>query len=127
MTKDIQEDIFNRQNQDRESHFLFLFLSFIVVLLTYKVVIISGVNKVIQSCIYRYPFSFRFFSLIDYHRILGRVLCAIQHVLIGQSFHIPQCAYTNPKPTAHPSLFHLYPLVIITFSVCESVSVQKIS
>ena len=31
----------------------------------------------IQSYIYTYPFSFGFFSHIDYDRILGRFLCAI--------------------------------------------------
>ena len=53
--------------------------------------------------IYTHPFSFGFFSHIDYHRILSRVLCAIQQVPIGQSLHIPQWAYVNPKPWVHPS------------------------
>ena len=30
--------------------------------------------------VYTYPLSFRFFSHINYHRILGRVPCAIQQV-----------------------------------------------
>ena len=33
-------------------------------------------TTVIQSCTYTHPFPFRFFFHIDYHRILGRVLCA---------------------------------------------------
>ena len=45
----------------------------------------------------------RFFAHIDHDRILCRILCAIQQVPVGQSFHIPQCAYTNPKPPVHPS------------------------
>ena len=35
-------------------------------------------DKVIQFCIYTHPFPFRFFSHIDDHRILGRVVCARQ-------------------------------------------------
>ena len=46
---------------------------------------------------------FRFFFHTDYHRILGRVLCAIQQVPVGHSFHIPQCAHAYPKPPVHPS------------------------
>ena len=30
---------------------------------------------------YTHPFSFRFFSHIDYHKIFGKVLCGIQQVL----------------------------------------------
>ena len=55
-------------------------------------------NKVIQFYMYTQPFFFQFFSQIDHHRTLGGVLCAIQQVSIGQSFHMPQCAYANPKP-----------------------------
>ena len=31
-----------------------------------------------------HPFSFRYFAHIDYHRISGRVFCAMQHVPVGQ-------------------------------------------
>ena len=75
-----------------------IFKSFVEVQLIYKVVIISVYNKVIQLYIYTYPFFFRFFSNVDSHRILGRVFCAIQRVPVGQSLHIPQCAYASPKP-----------------------------
>ena len=62
--------------------------------------------------------SLRIFSHIDYHRTLGSVLCAIQQVPFGQSFHIPHCAYANPKPPVHTSHSppHLSPLVTISFS-----------
>ena len=40
---------------------------------------------------------FQIFSHTDYHRILGRGPCPIQQVPVGQSFHIAQCAYANPK------------------------------
>ena len=68
--------------------------------------------------------SFRFFSHANYHRIWGRVPCAIQQVPVGQSFHAPQCAYANPKPPVHPSAppgNHKF------FKVCESVSTLQIS
>ena len=45
-------------------------------------------KKVIQSYIYIYTFSFRFFSHIDYYRILGRVLYAIHYVFVGQSLYL---------------------------------------
>ena len=41
---------------------------------------------------YIHPFSFRFLSHIDCHRILDRIPCAIQQLPVGQSFHIPPCA-----------------------------------
>ena len=40
-------------------------------------------GKVIQLYIYIYSFFFRFFSHIGYHRILSRVPCALQQVLVG--------------------------------------------
>ena len=49
--------------------------------------------------LYTDPFFFRFFSHIDYPRTLGRVLCAIQQVPVGQSL----CEHANPKPPVHPS------------------------
>ena len=60
-------------------------------------------HEVIQLHGYTHPFFFRFFSYINHHGILGRAACAIQQVPLGQSFHIPQCTYTNSKPP-HPSL-----------------------
>ena len=40
-------------------------------------------SKVIQLYIYMYPFFFKFFSHLDYYRVLSRVPCAIQQVLVG--------------------------------------------
>ena len=40
--------------------------------------------------------SILFQILIGCHRILGS-FCAIQQVPVGQSFHMTQCAYANPK------------------------------
>ena len=56
--------------------------------LIYNVGIISLYNKGIQLYMYIYPLFFRFFPHIDYHRILSRVVCAIEQVSVGQSFHI---------------------------------------
>ena len=44
-------------------------------------------SKVTQLYVYTHALSFRLFCLI------GRVLCAIRQVPIGQSFRIPPCAY----------------------------------
>ena len=43
-----------------------------------------------QAYIHTYPFSLRSFSPIDYHRILGKALCAVQQVQINL-FCIPVC------------------------------------
>ena len=51
--------------------------------------LVSGVQQsdsVIHIGVYIY--IFRFFSLIDYYRILSRVPCAIQYVLVGYLFYI---------------------------------------
>ena len=83
----------------------------------------------IQLYIYTHPFFFRFFSHVDYHRILGRVPCAVQQVPIGQPFHIPQYAYANPKTSVHPSPPTPVPFGNhqFVYNVCESVSVLQIS
>ena len=76
----------------------------------------------------KYTFFFKFFSHIDYQRILGRVPCALQQVPVGQSFHIPQRAYASPKPPVHP-----FPLPVpfgnhkFVFKVYGCVSVLQIS
>ena len=51
----------------------------------------------VQVIMYTYPFFCRLFSHMDFHRILGRVPCVVQHVPVDQLFNIPQCAYANPK------------------------------
>ena len=45
--------------------------------LIYNVVLISGIQQS-DSCIYIYIFFFRFFSIINYYKILNIVPCAIQ-------------------------------------------------
>ena len=64
-------------------HFL---KSFIEVYLIYKVVVFSAVQQRDSVIHYTHPFFFRFFLHIDYHRILGRVSCAIQsHIIFTHS------------------------------------------
>ena len=75
--------------------FTFSFLSFVEIQLIYKIVIISAVQQSDQV-IHIHISILRHFSHIDYHRILGRVICDIQQTPVGQSFHIPQCAYASP-------------------------------
>ena len=85
-------------------------------------------NKVIQLYMYTHPFFCRFFSHIGYHRILGRVPCAVQQVFTGQSFHIPQWASANPKAPVHPSPQPvLFGTLKFVFKICESVSLLHIS
>ena len=79
------------------------------------------------SYTYTHIHSFRFFSHKDYHRMLGRVPWAIEHVPIGQSFPIPQCVSINPKPRVHPS-----PATVplgnhkFAFKICKSASILQI-
>ena len=80
----------------------FIFKSFIEVWLIYNVVIIPAVLQSDSVKMYIHQFSFRLFSHTDYHRILERVLCAMQQVRTGLSLHILQCAYANTKPPVHP-------------------------
>ena len=72
--------------------------------------IISAVQQSDPVICIHISISLRFFPHIDYHRTLGRVLCAVQQVPNGQSFHIPQCAYANPKPPIQPSQLPTCPL-----------------
>ena len=85
-------------------------------------------NKGIQLYMYTYIFYFRFFSHIDYYRILDRVLYAVTQVPSGQSFYTSQCTYANPKPPLHsstPQSVHFGNHNI--FKVCEYISVLQIS
>ena len=40
-------------------------------------------RKVIQLEVYTYKLFFRFLSLMGYYRLLGRVACAVQSVLVN--------------------------------------------
>ena len=72
--------------------------------------------------------SLWFFSHIDYRRILCKFLCTVWQVPIGQSFHIPQCAYANPKNPVHPYSSFSQPVPFGNyklFKVCQSASVVQ--
>ena len=92
----------------------FLVLSFIEVVVDLQGCDDFRCKTVIQSYLYAYPFSFRFFSHIDPHRILERVLCAVQQVPVDQSFPIPQMPIPNPQtiPPTTQSLGFLNLLLI---------------
>ena len=73
-------------------------------------------SKVNRLYVYIYPLFFRFFSHIGHYRVLSRVPCAIQQVLICYLFYIQQCVYVSPNLPIYPSAS--YPLVTISlFSV----------
>ena len=61
-------------------------------------------NKVNQLYVYIYPFFLGFPSHLGHHRVLSRVPCAIQQVLISYLFYTQcqQCIYVNPKLPIHP-------------------------
>ena len=73
-----------------------------------------------DSVIHIHTFIPRFFSHLDYHRILGRVLYAIQQVPIGQSFRTSWCANASPKCPAHSS-----PSVIFVFKLTRDILYTK--
>ena len=83
-------------------------------------------TKVNQLNIYIYPLFFRFFSHIGHYRVLSRVPCAIQQVLISYLFYIQQCVYVNPNLQFIP-----HPLppgnCKFVFYMCNSISVLQIS
>ena len=67
-------------------------------------------SKVIELCTHTHSFLFGFFSRIDYHRILGRALCAICRSLLAihsiyLSVHMPT---PNPQSIPPPSICPLW-------------------
>ena len=93
-------------------HLFGLFLN--GVQLIYNVVLLSAVkqsNRVKQ--IYTYPLCFRFFFHVDHYRVLNRVPCAIQQVLIDYLLNIQQHVSVNSSLLIYPSS-SLFPLVTIS-------------
>ena len=81
-------------------------------------------SKVNQLYICMYPLFFRFFSHLGYYRVLSRVSCAIEQVLISCPFYMQQCVRVNPKHLSYPPpLFFPFGNHKIVFHVYESVSV----
>ena len=71
--------------------------------LIYNVVLVTGVQKSESVIyIYIYPLFFRFFSYTGHYRVLSRVPCAIQQVLISYLFYIQQYVYVNPNLSIYP-------------------------
>ena len=58
-----------------------------------------------EAHLYIYPFFFRFFSHINYYRILNIVPCAIQWILMYYMYMFA-CVYVNTKLLIHPSPPH---------------------
>ena len=73
-------------------------------------------------CVCIYICFFRFFSLIGYNKILSRVPCAIQQVLVGYpSIQSSVCMVIQTPGLSLPDFpFGNHKLV---FYICESVSV----
>ena len=91
---------------------------FIGVQLIYNIVLILGAQ---QS---EYVHSFlRFFSHIGHYRVLSRVPCAIQQVLISYLFYIQQCVYVNPNLPTYPSPLTTCLFSKFVFYICDSTSV----
>ena len=66
----------------------FSFSVFIEERLIYNVVLVSSIQQSDSVYIYIYMFFFTFFFFIGYFKILSRVPCAIQQVLVGYLFYI---------------------------------------
>ena len=80
--------IFGTRPSSRLYHFL---KNFIGVQLTYSVVLLSGVQQSQSVLQIHLSILFRFFPHIGCYRILSRVPCAIQQVLVTHAFYIQQC------------------------------------
>ena len=63
--------------RERGPRFFFFLIYFIEVELIYNVVVVSGLQQS-DSVIHIYTFSFIFFSIMAYYRILNIVPCTIQ-------------------------------------------------
>ena len=75
--------------------FVFLFLIFIGVQVICNVVSVSAVQKS-ESVIHTHISTHLFFSHLGHYRVLSRVSCATQQILISYLFYVCQCLYVNP-------------------------------
>ena len=76
------------------AHPMYFLKFFIGVQLIYDIVLVSGVHKV--NHLHIYPFYFRFFSHIDYYRVLNRVFCYTVDPYQLCFTHIQQQVCVNP-------------------------------
>ena len=103
--------------------------SFIEVYLIYNVVMISAVQQSDSVIHGRTSILFQILFPHRWSQNMGRVLCALEQVPIGHSFHIPQFSYASPKPPVHPPTPQPVPFGNhkFVFKVCESASFMQIS
>ena len=71
--------------------------------------------------LYTYLFFFRFFSHTGYHRILSRLPCAIQQILVGYLSYIQKYVYVNPKLLISLSPHFPFGNCKFVFNICQSV------
>ena len=72
-----------------------------------------------QVYIYVYPLFILFFSHIGHYRVLSRVPCAIQQVLISNLFYIVKCVHMHIF-----SFIHLFFIMAIIYNAVMSIGVQ---
>ena len=110
------------------SRMLFLFFKFDWSIVDLQVCENFCYMTVIQLYTYTHPFSFKFFSHIYYHRISGRVLCAIQQVPIGQPFKNTSVCICQPQipspslpphPQPHDTIYETLTNVISPWDFCS--------
>ena len=70
--------------------------------------------------LYIYSLIFRFLSHIGHYRLLSRVPCATQQVLISYLFYIQQFVYVHATLSLHPSLPFPLPVSSSPFSMSAS-------
>ena len=76
-------------------------------------------SKVNQPYVYMYLLFFILPSLLDHHRVLSRVPCAMQQALTSYLLYTQQCIYVNtnlpihPTPTFPPQYPYVYPLCLL--------------
>ena len=111
----------------RQPRFLKLFffkLIFIIVDLQCCIIFLLY-NRVNLLYIHIYPLFFRFYSHIGHYRVLSRVPCAVQQILISYLFYIQQCVYVSPNLPIYPSPLFPPGKHKFIFCICDSLSVQK--
>ena len=111
---------------------LFIYIISVVSICNYFLkLIFIGVQFLLYSTVnqlhtYIYPLFLRFFSHTGHYRVLSRVPCAIQQVLISYLFYIQQCVYVNPNLPIYPSPSPPFPLGSHKFVIYVCVSIPAL-
>lgn len=88
-------------------------LIFIGVQLIYSVVLVSSISQSeLAVQIHISPLFKIFFPKIGYYKMLSRIFCAIQYILVSYLFSVQQSAYVNPNLPIY--LSPLFPLLTIS-------------